>query len=445
MHSTTLFLNRLSGSFQLPQGKLLPAALLLSCNCLTSSLLYAGESTTLPPIKLTTAQGEASAQGVEALVTKDEQAGSDDWLDYVEFYPGTKALVSIIDFEAPINFTNKTLESLTVNAHYRGPAKNEQRWQWHIRNYSTDRWVNLGDNAKAADWEWTSLTYSVSGDATDYVNTLGRSQLRYSSPTSLDNSNLDSVSIELNLPDPAPIKAPTVDGNIWSPSPGTSWQWQLTGSIDTTLDVQMYDVDLFDAPQSVIDSLKTRNVAVICYFSAGSYENWRTDASAFPASVLGSNNGWVGEKWLDIRALDELAPVMLARLDLAVSKGCDGVEPDNVDGYANQSGFTLTAQDQLDFNIWLAQAAHDRGLSIGLKNDLDQVVQLEPWFDWALNEQCVQYDECEMLLPFVDAGKAVFGVEYSGNAGQVCSTTNALNLDWLIKTLDLGVPRQSCR
>lgn len=41
---------------------------------------------------------------------------------------------------------------------------------------------------------------------------------------------------------------------------------------------------------------------------------------------------------------------MQARLDLAVQKGCDGVEPDNVDGYQNNSGFPLTAQDQLAYN-----------------------------------------------------------------------------------------------
>ena len=32
------------------------------------------------------------------------------------------------------------------------------------------------------------------------------------------------------------------------------------------------------------------------------------------------------------------------------SAGCDGVEPDNVDGYVNDTGFDLTAGDQLDFN-----------------------------------------------------------------------------------------------
>ncbi len=230
------------------------------------------------------------------------------------------------------------------------------------------------------------------------------------------------------------------------PYPGTSWQWQLSGEVDTSVDVAMYDIDLFDPPQSVIDELHAQGRVVICYFSAGSREDWRSDAEQFPASVLGKNlEGWAGEKWLDIRQIDILAPIMEARLDLAVQKGCNGVEPDNVDGYTNDSGFPLTYQDQLNYNIWLAKQAHARGLSVGLKNDLEQVEDLVSYFDWALNEECFHYDECEMLLPFVQACKAVFGVEYEGNPESFCPKANAMSFDWLYKHLSLDAWRQSCR
>ncbi len=232
---------------------------------------------------------------------------------------------------------------------------------------------------------------------------------------------------------------------IWSPSPGTTWQWQLNGEINTSFDVQMYDIDLFDAPQATIDSLKNSGRAVICYFSAGSSEIWRPDAASVPLSVQGNGNGWEGEKWLDIRAIEKLSPVMRSRLDLAVAKGCDGVEPDNVDGYTNNTGFPLTASDQLVFNRWLATEAHARGLSIGLKNDVDQIVELEPWFDWAINEQCAEYNECDQMTPFIDAGKAVFGVEYSGNSASFCPGINALNFDWLIKDIELTDTFETCR
>lgn len=246
-----------------------------------------------------------------------------------------------------------------------------------------------------------------------------------------------------------PIHLPVVAQSgpaIWQPAPGTSWQWQLSGTIDTSFEVEMYDIDLFDAPQNVIDELHENGRIVICYFSAGSYEEWRPDAGDFPPAVIGSPlDGWPGEAWLDIRNTAALSPIMAARLDMAVEKKCDGVEPDNVDGYANESGFPLTAQDQITYNTWLAAEAHTRGLSIGLKNDLDQVETLVTHFDWALNEQCFQYEECELLLPFVQAGKAVFGVEYEGNTADFCPQANALNFDWLQKNLELDAWRVACR
>jgi hypothetical protein len=232
---------------------------------------------------------------------------------------------------------------------------------------------------------------------------------------------------------------------VWQPDPGTTWQWQLTGTIDTSYDVAMYDIDLFETPQSVIDLLHQEDHVVICYFSAGSYEEWRPDEGDFPPVVLGKPlDGWPGESWLDIRQIEMLGPIMEARLDLALAKECDGVEPDNVDGYSNDSGFVLTSADQLAYNMWLAAEAHDRGLSIGLKNDLDQIPELLPYFDWALNEQCFEYNECNLLLPFVQAGKAVFGVEYEGELADFCPQANANQFSWLLKDWDLGPEFAAC-
>jgi hypothetical protein len=228
------------------------------------------------------------------------------------------------------------------------------------------------------------------------------------------------------------------EAEIWRPEPGTTWQWQLNGDINTSWNVDMYDIDLFDAPQEIIDTLRTDGRVIICYVSAGSWENWRDDADDFPDEILGSTlEGWHDERWLDIRQIDLLEPIISARLDLAVEKGCNGVEPDNIDGWANDTGFPLTYDDQIAFNIWLAEMAHQRGLSIGLKNDLDQIEDLVEHFDWALNEQCFQYEECDLLLPFIETGKAVFGVEYEGYAEEYCPLANELGFSWLTKSLDL--------
>ena len=196
---------------------------------------------------------------------------------------------------------------------------------------------------------------------------------------------------------------------------GVSWQWQLSESIDLSYAVDVYDIDLFDVSLDTITALKAQGKTVICYFSAGSAEDWREDYHQFPAEALGNGlSGWEGERWLDITH-PGIRPVLTARFELAQSKGCDGVEPDNVDAFINASGFELSAQEQLEFNIWLASQAHLRQLSVGLKNDVDQLEELVQHFDWALNEECFTYNECNKYSPFIQANKAVLHVEYAAN------------------------------
>ena len=228
-----------------------------------------------------------------------------------------------------------------------------------------------------------------------------------------ENSSNDAVSDD-GIKTPLILDVPAeTTGSWYQPPVLTTWQWQLEGEINIGYDVELYDVDLADTSMAIIKQLQSSNHKVICYFSAGSYENWRDDASRFKSSDYGRNlDGWEGERWLDIRS-SNVHNIMTDRLDLAVSKGCNGVEPDNMDGYANISGFSLTADDQLAFNRFLANEAHQRGLSIGLKNDLDQVKQLVEYFDFAVNEQCFEYNECNLLMPFLSENKAVFNAEYA--------------------------------
>ncbi len=243
---------------------------------------------------------------------------------------------------------------------------------------------------------------------------------------------------------PAVVPAPAGHGTVWHPRRGASWQWQLSGTIQTTVDAQVYDVDLFETPAATVTSLHRAGRRVICYLSAGSWEPGRPDSARFPDSVRGlAVPGW-NERWLDIRALSVLEPIMAARLDLCRAKGFDGVEADLVEGYAARTGFPLTAADQLTYNRMLARLAHARGLAIGLKNDLPQVRQLEPVFDFAVNEQCVQFSECDQLKPFLDAGKAVFHAEYDLTTEQLCPTARRLGLSSLRKNLELGPWRQTC-
>jgi hypothetical protein len=65
---------------------------------------------------------------------------------------------------------------------------------------------------------------------------------------------------------------------------------------------------------------------------------------------------------------------------------------------------------QLAYNKWTASYAHSKGMLVGLKNGLDMVDDLVDDYDFAINEECIEYQECDSLKPFVAAGKAILGV-----------------------------------
>ena len=234
-------------------------------------------------------------------------------------------------------------------------------------------------------------------------------------------------------------------GSWWHPHPGTKWAIQYAGKIDTSLNVAVYDIDLVDTDDAVFKTLRAKGKKIICYFSAGSFEAWRPDAKQFPPSVLGKSNGWKAEKWLDIRKLEILKPIMAARIDLAKQKGCDALDPDNVEGYDNASGFPLTEADQIAYNKMIAELGHAAGMAVGLKNDVDQVGDLIDDFDFQVNEQCFEYSACNRLAPFIKANKPVFNIEYNVDAAKFCPQANAMNFDSVKKKLELDGWVKACR
>ncbi len=222
----------------------------------------------------------------------------------------------------------------------------------------------------------------------------------------------------------------------WIARPGLVWQYQLQGTVKTNLCVvpvsggscirpQVYDVDLYAGNgvtlnSAAVTAIHATGAHAVCYVDAGTWENWRPDAGTYPSTVLGASNGWPGERWVDIRATSVLLPILSARVAKCAQAGFDAVDFDNVDGYENDTGFPLTAAQQLTFDTDLAGIAHSHGLSVGLKNDLDQLGQLQNVFDFAINEQCAQYKECAAYDAWRAAGKAVVELEYHVPARRVC-------------------------
>jgi hypothetical protein len=221
---------------------------------------------------------------------------------------------------------------------------------------------------------------------------------------------------------------------------GLSWYWYLGKDIidNLNLSYDAYDLDLEYINLSIIKYLHKHNKLVICYFSAGTYEEFRPYADRFPKEIIGNKlESWKDESWLNIRDYDKFKDIISSLLTSAKEKGCDGVEADNVDAFINHNGFNLSYNDQLRYNLWLSEQAHKLGLAIGLKNDIEQIKDLVKYFDFAINEQCFQYDECTNLMEFTKRNKAVFGVEYNLGTKEFCSKAKQLNFSFYTANYNL--------
>ncbi|KAJ1663017.1 hypothetical protein EV178_005382 [Coemansia sp. RSA 1646] len=276
-----------------------------------------------------------------------------------------------------------------------------------------------------------------------------------SSPALSGTASLSSASETESTAAPSPTSGTSA---IWQPAAGASWQIVLSSALtDTSMDVEVFDIDLFDNTAATISTLHAAGRKVICYFSAGTYENWRPDQSSFAASDMGSAlDGWAGEKWLDVSSAN-VRTIMQKRLDLAKTKGCDGVDPDNVDGYDNDNGLGLTKNDAISYVNWLATEAHARGMSVGLKNAGDIIDSVIDNMQWSVNEQCAQYGECDTYAVFADKGKPVFHIEYpkgdsTNNSNNVsasklksaCVFNGSAKFSTLIKNMNLDSWFQLC-
>lgn len=251
----------------------------------------------------------------------------------------------------------------------------------------------------------------------------------------------------------------------WKPlTPGTSWNWQLDGRAANAsmLDAlanpkKMLDIDLDATSAAEVARLKAKGIYVVCYTEVGSYNTQRADAAEFrkvPGLIGKQMDGFEDEYWIDVRKTDALMPIMTARLDKARAKGCDGVEPDLDDSFnqgEENTGFDLTLEDSLYYLQLLVDAAHARGLSMGLKNGPEMAPYAAVFADWALNEECNQHGECAGYKEFVKRNKAVFQVEYRSNGTRVqdfCPADNNNGFDGLLKDaseLLHALPREACR
>ena len=225
---------------------------------------------------------------------------------------------------------------------------------------------------------------------------------------------------------------------------GATLQYQLTGTIDTTLNAEVFVTDLFDTRAQDVSALHARGRVAIAYVSVGSLEPWRPDVASFPASAVGMRlAGFPDESWLDTRS-PAVRAAMEARFELARTKGFDGIFASTLGAYAATSGFPLGRSDALQYDRFLAEAARARGLSPGLSGDFELGTEVAAAFDWALSVACIARGDCAKLASFRAMDKPVFNLETAGTQSSVCPQARALGVPTTLKHERYDAWREPC-
>lgn len=127
-----------------------------------------------------------------------------------------------------------------------------------------------------------------------------------------------------------------------------------------------------------------------------------------------ADEGWPDELLLDTSTADkrgQIVAVLDEDLQRCAAKGFDAVDVDNLDSWT-RSGTRLTSDDALALAGLIVEHAHALGLAVGQKNaaELGARGRDEAGFDFAVAEQCVQYDECAAYTDVY--GEHVVDIEY---------------------------------
>lgn len=72
-------------------------------------------------------------------------------------------------------------------------------------------------------------------------------------------------------------------------------------------------------------------------------------------------------------------------------------------------------------------------MTMGMKNGGSITKQVLSHVGFCINESCIQYSECDLYAPYIEAGKPVFNIEYpvgapkvkNADKGRICSVTGA--------------------
>ena len=188
-----------------------------------------------------------------------------------------------------------------------------------------------------------------------------------------------------------------------------TWALQYQGEL-MPKDRDFMILDLFSYSKEQVESLKNAGVTVYAYFSLHA-EDWRPDYHKFKELSLDSDlDGWRGEDVVSPKYTKELIEIMKARIDLAIKKGFQGIDPDNVDAwyyYLGGKGDKKQIFSTAAYWNEVARYAREKGLACGLKNSAFLYGLVKP--DFIMCESAYKWSEIEGYLRF---NVPVFNIEY---------------------------------
>jgi endo-alpha-1,4-polygalactosaminidase (GH114 family) len=245
--------------------------------------------------------------------------------------------------------------------------------------------------------------------------------------------------------------------NYFIPKPLTSFSIVLGDELPENFTAEVIDLDAFNTTKEEIETLHKAGKKVFAYISVGSWEPYRNDSQDFPHEIIGNiYPGWEDEKFLNIKAIEKLSPIIQQRFDMIQSKGFDGIEPDNIDIYTvdmdqnDGTGFHITLEDTKKYVDFLIKEAHKRNLSIGQKNAPELTEQYGDLFDWALLEDPFYEEYADTFTLYPSHNKAVFALSYLDNTSKeiflqsICSQAQKLYFTAILKERNLSKFETKC-
>lgn len=245
------------------------------------------------------------------------------------------------------------------------------------------------------------------------------------------------------------------DTGYYRPKVGDRFEWRLDSialNEVSRYSCDIIDIDAFIATKELVDAFHARGIKVIAYVSVGTLENYRPDSLLLPKDVIGNiYPAWPDERFLNIRDIEKLKPFIRSRFDMIKAKGFDGIEPDNIDIYAEETVFNLSLEDTRLFCDYIIEEAHNRGLCIGQKNTEELVPFMYTTFDWALTEDAFHQNIQDRYSPYISAAKPVFCAEYTDEMNTtdfnalVCAKARQLHYFAFLKHRDLTQWTYECQ